>query len=59
MTKNDVDFDTWFTCVSMQVLDFAGVEFQDQDSVREDYDQGRDANEVAAEIILEYGGMDE
>lgn len=59
MTQNDVDFDTWFSCVSMQVLDFAGVEFQDQDSVRTEYDQGRDANEVAAEIILEYGGMDE
>ena len=59
MTQTEVDFETWFSCLTMQVLDGTGVTFQDEDSVRGDYDNGRDVNEVAAEIIEEYGGAEE
>ncbi|WP_333709768.1 hypothetical protein [Malikia spinosa] len=56
MTSDDFDFDTWFDTLSLLVLDGAGVEFQDQDSVRNDYETGRNVHDVADEIIAEYGG---
>lgn len=55
MTKNDADFDTWFSTLTILVLDATGVEFRDEDSVRADYDNGKDAHDVADEIIAEYG----
>lgn len=59
MTNDDFDFDTWFDTLTMLVLDGTGTEFQDKDSVREDYETGRDVHDVADEIIMEYGGNDE
>lgn len=56
MTNDDFDFDTWFDTLILLVLDGAGVEFQDQDSVRNDYEAGRNVHDVADEIIAEYGG---
>jgi len=56
MTSDDFDFDAWFDTLSLLVLDGAGVEFQDQDSVRNDYETGRNVHDVADEIIAEYGG---
>jgi len=56
MTKSDFDFDTWFDTLCIHVLDRAGVEFRDADSVREDYEQGRDVYDVIDEIVAEYGG---
>lgn len=56
MTNNDVDFDTWFNVLSVHVLEETGVTFNDEDSVRSDYDAGLDMHEVAASIIDEYGG---
>ena len=55
MTKNEADFETWFENLAMHVLDKTGVEFRDEDSVREDYEAGRDIFEVADEIAAEYG----
>ena len=54
MTNEEFDFDTWFNTLAMLVLDVAGVEFTDQDSVRNDFDTGRNVHDVADEIIAEY-----
>lgn len=54
MTKDDFDFDTWFDNLSSFVLDLTGIEFSDRDSVREDYEQGRNLADVAGEIADEY-----
>jgi len=57
MTKNEFDFDTWFDSLAMMVLDQAGVEFHDQESVRQDYENGRNLADVADEIAAEYGKL--
>lgn len=54
MTKTDVDFDVWFGVLQCNVLDNSGVDFKDSDSVRDDYDRGRDVHDVMAEISAEY-----
>lgn len=54
MTNQDVDFETWFDIVAMTVLDRAGFDFNDMDSVQADYDAGRDAHDVADEVAAEY-----
>lgn len=58
MTKNDFDFDAWFDGLAMMVLDRVGVAFRDQDSVRDDYENGRNLADVADEIAAEYGDCD-
>lgn len=55
MTKNEFDFDTWFDSLSMMVLDETGIEFKDEESVRDDYEKGRNLADVAREIADEYG----
>lgn len=54
MTNDDTDFETWFGVLNVQVLDRAGVDFQDEDAVRGDYEQGRDVYDVIDEIVAEY-----
>ncbi len=54
MTKHEFEFDTWFGVLQDQVLDKAGVDFKDEDSVRSDYDAGRDVYDVIDEIAAEY-----
>lgn len=54
MTNNDTDFDAWFDTVAAHVLGRAGVDFKDRDSVKDDYDRGRDAFDVIDEIVAEY-----
>lgn len=54
MTQHDADFETWFSVIQVQVLDETGTDFKDEDSVRDDYEQGKDAHDVAADIIAEY-----
>ena len=58
MTNNDADFDSWFDALAGSVLDKTGVTFRCMDSVREDYDQGRNAFDVADEIAAEYSTDD-
>jgi hypothetical protein len=53
-TKNDFSFDEWFENLKMHVLDRAGVEFTDQDSVKDDYENGKDLFDVVDEIAAEY-----
>lgn len=55
MTNREFDFETWFDSLSMMVLDRTGIEFRDQDSVRQDYEKGRNLADVADEIAAEYG----
>lgn len=55
MTKEDFDFETWFDSLAAMVLDKTGVEFRDEESVREDYENGRNLADVADEIAAEYG----
>lgn len=54
MTKADFDFETWFDSLSMMVLDKTGVDFRDAESVRADYDAGKNLADVADEIAAEY-----
>jgi hypothetical protein len=53
MDKKDTDFDTWFDCLVMQLLD-ENINFRDRDSVREDYDKGKNMYDVLDEIKAEY-----
>lgn len=55
MNKTDTDFETWFDILKMQVMDRTGVSFRDRDSVREDFDAGRNVYDVIDEIAAEYG----
>ena len=54
MTKTETDFDTWFGVLQSNVLDRVGVDFRDADSVRSEYNDGRDVHDVIDEIVLEY-----
>lgn len=54
MNNRDTDFESWFSALQSQVLDRAGVNFRDEDSVRGDFDEGRDVFDVADEIVREY-----
>jgi len=56
MTNREVDFETWYDNLTAIILDKSGVDFQDEESVRADYDTGRDCAEVADEIADEYKG---
>lgn len=58
MTNDDFDFETWCESLQMMVVDGCGFDFQDFDSVREDYDKGRNVADVANEIIAEYADAD-
>ena len=54
MKKPEFDFDTWFGVLQINVLDKTGVDFKDADSVRDDYNKGRDVYDVIDEIAAEY-----
>ena len=54
MTSNDTDFETWFDVLQNEVLEKSGFAFNDADSVKADYDDGKDVFDVASEIIDEY-----
>ena len=54
MDKGDFDFDTWFDNLAMMVLDKCGVEFRDEESVRGDYEAGKNCADVADMIAAEY-----
>lgn len=58
MTKHDCDFGTWFGVLQVNVLDRTGVDFKDEDSVREDYEMGGDVYDIIDEICAEYGELD-
>ena len=53
--SNGFSFDDWLYNLQIHVLDRTGVEFHDQDSVLQDYDDNRDMHDVADEIAAEYG----
>lgn len=53
MDITDTNFETWFDCLHMNLLD-AGINFTDRSSVREDYEAGKNMFDVVDEIILEY-----
>lgn len=53
MTNKDTDFQTWFDCLVMNLLD-AGIEFRDSDSVKDDYNKGENMFDVVDSIIQEY-----
>lgn len=55
MDNTSHDFETWFGVLQANVLDRTGVNFNDEDSVRADFDDGRDVYDVIDEIAAEYG----
>jgi hypothetical protein len=58
MTQDDTDFETWFSVLQTNVLDNTGVEFNDEDAVRGDFEAGRSVYDVIDEITAEYGNSD-
>jgi hypothetical protein len=56
MTNKDFNFETWFENLRSIVQKKCGVAFNDEDSVLEDYEAGKDCADVADEIVAEYGG---
>ena len=55
MVKGEFDFEAWFDSLAMMVLEKTGVEFRDEESVRGDYEAGKNCADVADEIAAEYG----
>ena len=53
MTKDVLDFEDWFELL-VDNLTEEGISFKDSDSVREDYDKGRNIFDVVREIVDEY-----
>lgn len=53
MNRNDIDFESWFDMIQLMLAD-DGINFRDADSVRDDYDNGKDLYDVADEIKAEY-----
>jgi len=53
MDKFDTDFDAWFDCLQMSLAD-EGIDFQDKDSVADDYDSGANMFDVLDSIKAEY-----
>ncbi len=54
MTKNDTAFKNWFDYMANYLAD-SGIDFRDEDAVRDEYESGKDFHDVADEIKLEYG----
>ena len=48
------DFYTWFGLLQENVMERTGVNFTDEDSVREDYERGEDVYDVIDSICDEY-----
>jgi hypothetical protein len=53
MDNTTVDFDEWFEHLEM-LLSEEGINFQDQDAVREDFNAGKNIFDVCDEIKAEY-----
>ena len=53
MTKNDMSFDEWFDLLQLNLSD-AGINFEDADSVRGDYEDGKSMYDVLDDIKDEY-----
>lgn len=53
MTNNDTDFDTWFETLVSHLAD-EGVAFSCRDSVRDDFEGGKDVFDVVDDIKAEY-----
>lgn len=53
MNRNDIDFESWFDMLQTALSD-DGINFRDADSVRDDYDEGKDLYDVADAIKAEY-----
>lgn len=59
MTNKDTDFETWFTCLQCNVLELSGFEFRDEDSVRDEYNNGDNVVDVAHAIADEYNSYED
>ncbi|HHV48623.1 MAG TPA: hypothetical protein GXX56_06620 [Rhodocyclaceae bacterium] len=59
MVKGEFDFETWFDSLAAMVLDKRGVEFRDEESVRDDYEAGKNCADVADDIAAEYDDGDD
>lgn len=54
MDNTTSTFEEWFEFLQSRVLDETNIQFRDKDSVRTDYSEGRDVEDVAIDIIAEY-----
>ena len=53
MRKNNVSFEDWFELLQMNLQD-EGIDFNDEESVRADYEEGKSLFDVIDEIHAEY-----
>lgn len=58
MNKDSNSFDEWFSLLESH-LQCNGIVFKDEESVRGDYDEGRDVLDVLDDILREYGVDDD
>jgi len=54
MNNTNSDFDTWFDNLCTIVHCNTEIIFRDRDSVLQDFEAGKDCEDVADEIIQEY-----
>lgn len=54
--SENIDFGMWFDNLCGLVLEKTGIDFQDKDSVQDDFDAGKHFADVADDIAAEYGG---
>ena len=52
MNKRDIAFEGWFDLLQMNLAD-RGINFECADSVRDDYDKGKDLFDAVDEIAAE------
>lgn len=52
--KEGHSFGVWFSTLQALLLD-EGITFQDEDSVKDDYENNRNVHDVSDEIVAEYG----
>lgn len=53
MTKDDINFEEWFDLLQLNLSDY-GIRFEDSDSVRSDYNDGKSLQDVVDDISSEY-----
>lgn len=54
MDNSQISFEAWFDLLGDLLKDEHGIDFRDSDSVRADYDEGKDVYAVVEDIRAEY-----
>ena len=52
--KDEYEFEEWFSQLRVSVLEKTNFDFRDEESVKNDYENGKHFADIADEIALEY-----